>query len=119
MRTISCHSTRVEAAFHVDPQTLTPALMPVSPPFRGGVRPMPRRPKLRRRSGYWSGDAGGTTRCFGKIGEVPFEEAWHRFREFLAGDGRPPTIPGFTPHHRPVRRGSQPRHRRRPSPSRS
>jgi integrase len=58
---------------------------------------MPRQPRLRKKSGYWASDAGGATRYFGKVGEVPFEEAQRRFRDYLAGSSRPPSAPPGDP----------------------
>ncbi len=54
---------------------------------------MPRQPRLRKKSGYWASDAGGTTSYFGKVGEVAFEDAQRRFRDFLSGDRQPATGP--------------------------
>lgn len=45
---------------------------------------MPRSAKLRNKGGFWASDAGGKTRYFGKVDEVPYVEALRRFREFLA-----------------------------------
>jgi hypothetical protein len=57
---------------------------------------------LRKKSDDWASDAGGTTRQFGKVGEVPFEEAQRRFREFLAGDRQSPTVPSTVPVSPPL-----------------
>src|SRR5580704_11297356 len=61
-------------------------IIPSAYPFRIPLSPkgpMPRPPKLRKKNGYWMTKAGGSETYFGKVADVPYDQAREKFREHL------------------------------------